>query len=47
VLTYCIKGMTCSDIEAMPVKERAYYLKRLLQQLKKEAAAAKPKGKRR
>jgi len=38
--------MTCGDIEVMPVKERAFYLRRLLKQLKKEAAAAKPKKRR-
>jgi hypothetical protein len=38
-----VKGMTYGDIETMPTIERGFYLKRLLQQLKKEAAAAKGK----
>jgi hypothetical protein len=38
-----MKSMSYEAIQTMPVMERGFYLKRLLQQLKKENKAAKGK----
>lgn len=47
-LTYCMKGMTWSDVQNMLTRERVWHLKRLRDQLKKEnEALPKPKGRKR
>ena len=44
-LTYCMKGMTYSDIERMLSADRMWYLERLYKQLKSEADEVKKTSK--
>jgi hypothetical protein len=41
ILTYCMKGMTCGDVENMLSVDRKWYLERLYKQLKKESEEIK------